>query len=68
MSTLDVVLAPARTFAGIVRQRIFRGARNVYTVEVGAFQVTIDAPPDQTVAAGSEVTLVVDPAHTWAVR
>src|SRR5205085_82168 len=31
---------------GTARQRIYRGARNVYTVEVGALRVTVDAPPD----------------------
>jgi iron(III) transport system ATP-binding protein len=54
-------------WTGIVRQRIFRGARNVYTVESGALRVTVDAPPDQAVTEGTTVTLSVDAAHTWAV-
>jgi len=52
---------------GIVRQRIFRGARNVYAIESGALRVIVDAPPDQTVREGTTVTLTVDSAHTWAV-
>jgi iron(III) transport system ATP-binding protein len=55
-------------WTGVVRQRIFHGARNVYIVEVGTLRVTVDAPPDQTVGIGSEVTLSVDAAHAWAVR
>jgi iron(III) transport system ATP-binding protein len=59
---------------GVARQRIFRGARNLYAVDVGAedgpgaLRVTVDAPPDQVVAPGSAVTLTVDAAQTWAVR
>jgi iron(III) transport system ATP-binding protein len=55
-------------WAGVVRQRIFHGARNLYTVETGSLRLTVDAPPDQTVAPGSEVTATADAAHTWAVR
>ncbi len=51
-----------------MRQRFFRGARNLYTVEIGPHRLTVDAPPDQAVAAGGAVTLSVDSAHTWAVR
>jgi len=54
-------------WTGIVRQRIFRGARNVYAIESGALRVIVDAPPDQTVREGTTVTLTVDSAHTWAV-
>ena len=53
---------------GVVRQRIFHGARNVYTVEVGALRLTVDAAPDERVPPGSEVTLVVDAPHTWVVK
>jgi iron(III) transport system ATP-binding protein len=53
---------------GVVRQRIFHGARNVYVVEAGRVQLTVDAAPDQTVPPGAAVSLCVDPAHTWAVR
>ena len=56
------------TWRGVARQRIFRGARNVYTIEIGALRVTVDAPPDQAVAPGSAVTLTVDASQTWAVR
>jgi ABC-type Fe3+/spermidine/putrescine transport system ATPase subunit len=59
---------PGIAWAGVVRQRIFHGARNVYTVEVGALRMTVDAPPDQTVATGAQVALGVDAAHAWAVR
>jgi len=66
---------PGIAWRGVARQRIFRGARNLYTVETGAhggglaaLRVTVDAPPDQTVALGSAVTLTVDAAQTWAVR
>jgi iron(III) transport system ATP-binding protein len=60
--------AAALTWKGTVRQRIFHGARSVYTVDVGALRLTVDAPPDRIVAAGREVTLSVDAAHAWAVR
>jgi hypothetical protein len=56
------------TWTGAVRQRIFRGARNVYLVECGPLALTVEAPPDQTVAADAKVTLGVDAAHVWAVR
>ena len=56
------------TWSGIVLQRIFRGARNLYTVDVNGLRLTVDAPPDQTVATGGGVRLVVDSAHTWVVR
>ncbi len=55
-------------WTGTVRQRFFRGARNVYTVEVGPHRFSVDAPPDQTVAPGTDLTLSVDAAHTWTVR
>jgi iron(III) transport system ATP-binding protein len=53
---------------GVVRQRIFHGARNVYVVEAGSLRLTVDAAPDQTVSPDATVTLCVDHAHTWAVR
>jgi len=59
---------PGIVWSGVVRQRTFHGARNVYTVEVGSLRVTVDAPPDQTSAIGNEVTLSVDAAHAWTVR
>jgi iron(III) transport system ATP-binding protein len=59
---------PGIAWTGVVRQRFFRGARNVYAIEGGGHRFTVDAPPDQTFTPGSEVTLSVDAAHTWAVR
>jgi iron(III) transport system ATP-binding protein len=59
---------PGISWTGVVRQRIFRGARNLYTVETGALPMTVDAPPDQAMAVGSAVALTVDRAHAWAVR
>jgi iron(III) transport system ATP-binding protein len=56
------------TWKGTVVQRFFRGARNVYMVEVGAQRFTVDAPPDQPRVPGSEVTLGVDAGQTWVVR
>jgi iron(III) transport system ATP-binding protein len=53
---------------GTVRQRFFRGTRNVYTVEVGPHRFSVDAPPDQTVPPGTDLTLSVDAARTWALR
>jgi hypothetical protein len=53
---------------GVVRQRFFRGTRNVYVIEAGAHRFTVDAPPDQAVPPSTEITLSVDAAHTWAVR
>jgi iron(III) transport system ATP-binding protein len=55
-------------WTGVVRQRFFRGARNVYTIEAGSHRFGVDAAPDQVVAPGSEITLSVDAAQTWAVR
>jgi hypothetical protein len=55
-------------WTGIVRQRFFRGTRNVYTVATCGHQFTVDAPPDQSLAPGAELTLGVDAAHTWLVR
>ena len=55
-------------WTGVVRQRIFHGARNLYTVESGALRLSVDAPPDVAVATSSAVTLSVDSAHTWAVE
>ena len=55
-------------WTGIVRQRVFHGARSVYTIESGPLRVTVDAPPDQVVAVDRPVTLSVDAAHAWAVR
>ena len=56
------------SWSGIVRQRFFRGSRHVYTVAAGPLEFTVDAPPDQAVAPGTEVTLRVDAAHAWALR
>jgi iron(III) transport system ATP-binding protein len=54
-------------WTGVVRQRIFRGARTLYTVESGALSLMVDAPPDQVVATDREVTATAEAAHTWAV-
>ena len=59
---------PGLAWQGIVRQRFFRGTRNLYTIDVGAQRFQVDAPPDQSFAAGAVVSLTVDAAHTWAVR
>lgn len=53
---------------GVVRQRFFRGTRNLYAVDVGVHRFSVDAPPDQAVAPGTAVALSVDAAHTWVVR
>jgi iron(III) transport system ATP-binding protein len=60
--------APGSTWTGVVTQRFFRGTRNLYTVEAGPHRFHVDAPPDQSFAAGDRVTLTVAAAHTWAVR
>jgi iron(III) transport system ATP-binding protein len=60
--------APGIVWPGIVRQRFFRGTRNLYAVEVGPHRLSVDAPPDQPFAPGTAVTLTVDAARTWAVR
>jgi iron(III) transport system ATP-binding protein len=60
--------APGIAWTGVVRQRFFRGTRNLYTLQVGARTVSVEAPPDQAVAPGATVTLTVDAVHTWAVR
>jgi iron(III) transport system ATP-binding protein len=59
---------PGITWAGVVRQRFFRGTRNLYTVEVGPHRFTVDAPPDQPLPPDTLVRLSVDAGHTWAVR
>jgi ABC-type sugar transport system ATPase subunit len=53
---------------GVVRQRFFRGTRNLYTVDAAGIRLTVDAPPDHPLAPGAEVALDVDAAHTWVVR
>ena len=60
--------APGIAWTGVVRQRFFRGTRNLYTVEVGPHRMSVDAPPDQPVVTGAEVALSADAAHLWAVR
>jgi iron(III) transport system ATP-binding protein len=59
---------PGITWAGVVRQRFFRGTRNLYMVAVGPLRFHVDAPPDQPLPPGAEVTLAVDAERTWAVR
>ena len=59
---------PGIAWTGLVRQRFFRGTRNLYTLQIGTRTVSVDAPPDQTVAPGATVTLTVEAIHTWAVR
>jgi len=59
---------PGISWVGVVSQRVFRGARNLYTVEAGPHRLTVDAPPDAPIPAGTRVSLAVDAAHTWAVR
>jgi iron(III) transport system ATP-binding protein len=53
---------------GVVRQRFFRGTRYLYTIEAGSHRLSVDAPPEKTLAPGTEVTLGVDALHTWTVR
>jgi iron(III) transport system ATP-binding protein len=53
---------------GVVRQRFFRGTRNLYTVQVGVLTLSVDAPPDPAVSPGTDVALSVAAAHTWVVR
>jgi iron(III) transport system ATP-binding protein len=59
---------PGIAWTGVVRQRFFRGTRNLYTLQVGARTVSVDAPPDQAVAPGATVALTVEAIYTWAVR
>jgi len=58
----------AIAWTGVVRQRFFRGTRNLYTMQVGARTLTVEAPSDQAAAPGTPVSLSVDAIHTWAVR
>jgi iron(III) transport system ATP-binding protein len=53
---------------GVVRQRFFRGTRNLYTIEVGGQRLSVEAPPEKALAVGAEVTLGLEAEHTWAVR
>jgi iron(III) transport system ATP-binding protein len=59
---------PGITWSGTVRQRLFRGSRNVYTVAVGPLLLTVDAAPERPLLPGTAVTLTIPAAHTWAVR
>ena len=59
---------PGIAWRGVVRQRFFRGSRQVYAVAVGSLAFTVDAPPDQAVAPGTPVSLRIDAAHAWAIR
>jgi len=59
---------PGVTWTGIVRQRFFRGTRNVYTVDSGALRFSVDAASDQMLPPGHEVTLGVHATQTWTVR
>ncbi len=59
---------PGITWTGLVRQRFFRGTRNLYTVEVGPYGFNVDAPPAQPFIAGIKVSPAVDAADTWTVR
>ena len=59
---------PGLVWSGVVTQRFFRGTRNLYTVDVGLHRFNVDAPPDQSFAAGATVSLAVAAGHTWAVR
>jgi hypothetical protein len=52
----------------VVRQRFFRGTRNLYSLEVGTGTLSVEAPSDQAAAPGATLTLSVDAVHTWAVR
>jgi hypothetical protein len=56
------------TWTGVVRQRLFRGSRNVYTVQVGPHRISVDASPEQPLTPGTEVTLTAPAAHAWVVR
>jgi len=58
----------AITWRGVIRQRKFRGARTVYTVDIAGGHIVAEAPPGVAFAVGDEVTLDVDLVHTWAVR
>ena len=55
-------------WSGVVRQRLFRGTRNLYPVDVGPHRFSVDAPPDQPLAPGPAVWLAVDATQTWVVR
>jgi ABC-type Fe3+/spermidine/putrescine transport system ATPase subunit len=59
---------PSLAWRGVVTQRFFRGARNLYTVEVGSCRFNVDAPPDQSFTTGATVSLSVAALHTWSVR
>jgi iron(III) transport system ATP-binding protein len=59
---------PGLAWQGTVRQRFFRGTRNLYAIDVGATRFTVEAAPDRPLAPGAEVALAVDAAHTWVVR
>jgi iron(III) transport system ATP-binding protein len=56
------------SWTGVIRQRFFRGTRNLYAVEAGPHRFSVDAPPDQAFVPGTDVVLAVDAAQTWAVR
>jgi len=59
---------PGIAWTGVVHQRLFRGAHNVYLVTVGSHRLTVDAPPDRPFAAGTEIGPWVAAGNLWAVR
>ena len=59
---------PGIAWTGVVQQRLFRGAHNVYVVTVGPHRLTVDAPPDRPFAVGAEIALRVAAGNLWAVR
>jgi hypothetical protein len=55
-------------WTGTVRQRLFRGSRHLYTIDVNGQPLTVDAPPDRPLPPGTRVALAAAADHTWAVR
>ena len=60
--------APGIAWSGVVRRRLFRGSRNLYTVEAGSCELGVDAAPDRLLVPGARVELFAAAAQTWAVR
>ena len=59
---------PGISWRGVIRQRVFRGARTLSIVDVAGRRLSVDAPPGAPLLPDAEVTLDVDAFETWAVR
>jgi iron(III) transport system ATP-binding protein len=53
---------------GKIASVIFRGARRSITVEFAGTPLHVEAPATRPAAMGEDVTVLVEPDRTWAIR